>query len=57
MVKFISNDFLQIIVIAKNSFDLSITVVAFVIYFVIADKLLPQTIVYAHSVKLASWRY
>ena len=30
-----------IIVIAENSFDLSITDIAFVIYFVIADKLLP----------------
>ena len=28
-----------IIVIAQNSFDLSITDIAFVIYFVIADKL------------------
>ena len=30
---------LSIIVIAQNSLDLSITVIAFVIYFVIADKL------------------
>ena len=30
---------LPIIVIAQNSFDLSITDIAFVIYFVIADKL------------------
>ena len=31
--------FLPIIVIAQNSFDLSITDIAFAIYFVIADKL------------------
>ena len=35
----IGGNFLSIIVIAKNSLDLSITVIAFVIYFVIADKL------------------
>ena len=35
----IGDNFLSIIVIAQNSFDLSITVIAFVIYFVIADKL------------------
>ena len=33
------DDFLSIIVIAQNSWDLSIIVIAFVIYFVIADKL------------------
>ena len=33
------DDFLPIIVIAQNSLDLSITDIAFVIYFVIADKL------------------
>ena len=33
------DNFLSIIVIAQNSLDLSITVIAFVIYFVIADKL------------------
>ena len=31
--------FLPIIVIAQNSFDLWITDIAFVIYFVVADKL------------------
>ena len=35
----IGDNFLSIIVIAQNDFDLSITVIAFVIYFVIADKL------------------
>ena len=35
----IGDNILPITVIAKNSFDLSITDVAFVIYFVIADKL------------------
>ena len=35
----IGDNFLWIIVIAQNSLDLSITVIAFVIYFVIADKL------------------
>ena len=35
----ISDNLLPIIVIAQNSFDLSITDIAFVIYFVIADKL------------------
>ena len=35
----IGNNFLSIIVIAQNSLDLSITVIAIVIYFVIADKL------------------
>ena len=34
----IGDNFLWIIVIAQDNFDLSITVVAFVIYFVIADK-------------------
>ena len=34
----ISNNFLSIIVIAQNNFDLSIIVIAFVIFFVIADK-------------------
>ena len=33
---FIGDNFLSIIVIAQNSLDLSITVIAFVIYFVIA---------------------
>ena len=36
---FIGDNFLSIIVIAQNSLDLSITVIAFVEYFVIADKL------------------
>ena len=36
----IGDNFLSIIVIAKNSLDLSITVIAFAISFVIADKLL-----------------
>ena len=35
----ISDNLLPIIAIAENSFDLSITDIAFVIYFVIADKL------------------
>ena len=35
----IGDNFLWIIVIAQNSLDLSIIVIAFVIYFVIADKL------------------
>ena len=35
----IGNNFLPIIVIARNSFDLSITDIAFVLYCVIADKL------------------
>ena len=35
----IGDDFLPIIVIAQDSLDLSITDIAFVIYFVIADKL------------------
>ena len=46
----IGGNFLSIIVIAKNSLDLSITVIAFVIYFVIADKLSRKTIFYARSV-------
>ena len=36
---FIGDNFLPIIVIAQNSFDLLITDIAFVIYLVIADKL------------------
>ena len=35
----IGDNFLSIIVIAQKSLDLSITVIAFVICFVIADKL------------------
>ena len=35
----IDDNLLSIIIIAQNNFDLSITVIAFVIYFVIADKL------------------
>ena len=35
----IGDNLLPIIVIAQNSFDLSITDIAFVIYFVIADTL------------------
>ena len=35
----IGDNLLPIIVIAQNSFDLSITDIAFAIYFVIADKL------------------
>ena len=35
----IGDNFLPIIVIAQNNFDLSITDIAFVIYLVIADKL------------------
>ena len=37
--KFISDNLLPIIVITQNMFDLSITDIAFVIYFVIVDKL------------------
>ena len=47
----IGDNFLPIIVIAQNSLDLSITDIAFVIYFVIADKLSRQTILYAHTVQ------
>ena len=35
----IGDNFLSIIAIDQNNFDLSITVIAFVIFFVIADKL------------------
>ena len=35
----IGDNFLSIIAIAQNSLDLSITVIACVVYFVIADKL------------------
>ena len=35
----IGDNFLPIIVIAQNTFDLSITDIAFVIYLVISDKL------------------
>ena len=35
----IGDNFLPIFVVAQNGFDLSITDIAFVIYFVIADKL------------------
>ena len=35
----IGNNLFPIIVIAQNNFDISITDIAFVIYFVIADKL------------------
>ena len=35
----IGDNFLSVIVIAQNSFNLSITVIAFVIFFVIADEL------------------
>ena len=35
----IGDNLLPIIVIAQNSFDLSITDIAFVVYFVIANKL------------------
>ena len=35
----IGSNFLSIIVIAQINFDLSTTVIAFVIYFVITDKL------------------
>ena len=46
----ICDNLLPITVIAQNRFDLSITDTAFVIYFVVADKLSRQTILYAHSV-------
>ena len=36
----IGDNLLPIIVISQNSFDLSITDIAFAIYFVVADKLL-----------------
>ena len=45
----IGDNFLSIIVIAQNNFDLSITVFAFVEYFVIADKLSRCTI-FMHAV-------
>ena len=35
----IGDNLLPIIIIAQNSFDLSITNIVFIIYFVIADKL------------------
>ena len=35
----VGDNYLPIISISQNSFDLSITDIAFVIYFVIADKL------------------
>ena len=47
----IGDNFLPIIVISQNSFDLSITDIAFAIYLVIADKLSRQTIFYAYSVQ------
>ena len=47
----IGDNFLPIIVIAQNSLDLSITDIAFVINFVIADKLSRQTILFAHRVQ------
>ena len=53
----IGDHFSPIIVIAQNSLDLSITNIAFVIYFVITDKLSRQTILYAQCSKLGSWRY
>ena len=46
----IGDNFLSIIVIAQNNFDSSTTVIAFVIFFVIADKLSRQAIFYAPSV-------
>ena len=49
----IGNNLLPIIVIAQNSLDLLITDIAFVIYFVIADKLSPKNILYALNVQ--SW--
>ena len=48
----IGDNLLPIIVIAQNSFDLSITDIAFSMYFVIANKLSRQTILCAHSVKI-----
>ena len=56
----VGDNLLPIIVIAQTSFNLSITDIALVIYFAIADKLSRLTILYAHSVqtsKLVSWRY
>ena len=47
----IGDNFLPIIVISQNSFDLSITDIAFAIYLVIADKLSRQTIFYVYSVQ------
>ena len=40
---------IPIFVIAEKSFDLSITDIAFIIYFVIVDKLLRYTTLYLHS--------
>ena len=56
----IGDDLLPIIVIAQTGFDLSITDIAFVEYFVIADNISRLTIPYARSVhtsKLVSWCY
>ena len=56
----IGDNLSPIIVISQNKFDLSITDIAFVTYFVIADKLSQLTIFQARSVlisKLVSWRY
>ena len=44
-------------VIAQNSFDLSITDIAFVTHFAIADKLSRQMIVSSPCSKLVSWHY
>ena len=46
----IGDNFLPISVFAQNGFDLSIINIAFIIYFVIADKLSQLTILYARSV-------
>ena len=45
----IGDNLVPIFVIAEKSFDLSITDIAFIIYFVIVDKLLRYTTLYLHS--------
>ena len=55
----IGDNSLPIIVIAQNSLDLSNTDIAFVIYFVIADKLIiaVNDSLCTQCSKLGSWRY
>ena len=50
----IGNDLIPIIVIAQNSFDLSITDTVFVIYFVIADRFFIHTVFKVSE--LALWK-
>ena len=54
----ICDNLLPIIVITQNSFDLSITNIAFVIYFVIADRFIAiNDSLCTQCSKLVSWRY